>query len=84
MEVPMPSDSVPLNGVLVNTHLLLLVSPHRTPLVTCGPVEGEDHRLSLEVLGHGYGASVHRGPLPVLRQVVTELGTAIDRVGDVT
>jgi hypothetical protein len=81
----MPNEPVPLNGVLVNAHLLLLVSPHRTPLVTCGPVEGGDHRLSLEVLGGGYGASVHvRGPLPVLRQVVTELGDAIDRVGDTT
>jgi hypothetical protein len=81
----MPNEPVPLSGVLVNTHVLLLVRPHRTPFVTCGPVEDGDHRLSMEVLGQGYGASVHlRGPLPTLRQVVTELGDAIDRVGDTT
>jgi hypothetical protein len=72
---------LPGNGVLANTSLLLLVEQGKTPLVTCGVTEdAQVYRLSLEVLGAGYGVSVHlRGPLSVLHTIVTELGVALDQ-----
>jgi hypothetical protein len=66
-----------------NANILLIVSPGRLPLATCGPTTDPDTwRLSLEVLGHGYGVSVHlRGPVPILRQLVTDLSETLDQAG---
>jgi hypothetical protein len=74
-----PTD--PGRAPLANTNVLLIVSPGRLPLATCGPTSDPDtYRLSLEILGHGYGVNVHlRGALPMLRTVVTDLSGAIDQ-----
>jgi hypothetical protein len=65
---------------LTNATLLFVVGLDRRPLITCGVTEDGDHRLMLEVLDSGHGATMTlRGPIPALRAIVGELGDALDQ-----